>query len=70
LQPIIDEIEKIIREACTLTLPDNAPHALFMRKITSRKLKYSRVKLFTLNYDLLFEKLPLDGALYYLVKVR
>lgn len=52
----IDKIKEIIKENCTLSLPDNSPHSVFLRKLTARKLKYSRVKLFTLNYDLLFEQ--------------
>jgi NAD-dependent SIR2 family protein deacetylase len=55
LSTIISKIENIIRKECTLELPNNAPHINFLRKITARKIKYSRVKLFTLNYDLLFE---------------
>jgi len=62
LNQTIAKIEKIIRDDCTLVLPENAPHSLFMRKITSRKLKYSRVKLFTLNYDLLFEQAASKGG--------
>lgn len=53
---IIDEIKSLIREKCSLKLPDNSPHEIFLKKATSRKLKYSRLKIFTLNYDLLFEQ--------------
>jgi len=52
----IENIQTIIRRECNLTLPDNAPHEVFLKKATSRKLKYSRLKIFTLNYDLLFEQ--------------
>lgn len=55
-------IEKLIKENCRLTLPPDAPHIAFLRKITARKLKYSRVKIFTLNYDLLFEQAASEGA--------
>lgn len=58
----ISRIEAIIRENCSLDLPDNAPHIGFIRKITSRKLKYSRAKIFTLNYDLLFEQAASKGG--------
>lgn len=59
---MINKIEAIIRENCSLTLPDNAPHITLIRKITSRKLKYSRAKIFTLNYDLLFEQAASKGG--------
>lgn len=59
---IVEQIEKIIRDECTLALPDNSPHEIFLRNITSRKLKYSRVKIFTLNYDLLFEQAASKGG--------
>jgi len=62
IQDLISNIEAIIRDCCTIELPDNAPHSLFLRKITSRKLKYARVKLFTLNYDLLFEQAASRGG--------
>ena len=62
IRVMVDRIESIIRDCCTIELPDNAPHLLFMRKITSRKLKYARVKLFTLNYDLLFEQAASIGG--------
>lgn len=59
---MICKIEAIIRENCSLILPDDAPHIGFIRKITSRKLKYSRAKIFTLNYDLLFEQAASKGG--------
>lgn len=62
VKTIIDKIEEIIRRECTLELPDNAPHELFLRKLTARKLKYSRAKIFTLNYDLLFEQAASKGG--------
>lgn len=62
MQHTTDEIKKIIQKNCRLTLTDDAPHSLFIRKLTSRKLKYSRVKLFTLNYDLLFEQAASKGG--------
>ncbi len=58
----INIIESVIREECDLTLPDNSPHEIFLRSITSRKSKYSRVKIFTLNYDLLFEQAASKGG--------
>lgn len=49
-------IECIIKENCTLKLPDDAPHLLFIEKITKRKVTLPRAKIFTLNYDTLFEQ--------------
>jgi NAD-dependent SIR2 family protein deacetylase len=62
IQTWIHNIEKIIIENCSIELPDNAPHLVFIRKLTARKLKYARVKLFTLNYDLLFEQAASKGG--------
>lgn len=59
---MIEAIEQIIRNNCDLKLPENAPHITFIRKITARKLKYSRAKIFTLNYDLLFEQAASKGG--------
>lgn len=52
----IMEIENRIKCDCSLILPDDAPHIQFIRKIANRKLKYPRTRLFTLNYDTLFEQ--------------
>ncbi|WP_421939237.1 SIR2 family protein [Pedobacter sp.] len=49
-------IEKIIVKNCTLKLPSNSPHNIFIEKITKRKVTLPRVKIFTLNYDTLFEQ--------------
>lgn len=54
-----DEIEKVkafIVKKCTLELPSDSPHEKFLNKVTLRPQKYPRVKLFTLNYDTLFEQ--------------
>lgn len=53
---MIESIQAIIKENCTLILPDISPHEKLLDKTTSRKLKYPRMKLFTLNYDTLFEQ--------------
>lgn len=58
----IEGIEKMIVDACTLTIQDDSPHLKFLNKLTSRKLKYSRIKVFTLNYDTLFEQAAADGS--------
>ena len=52
----VDTIKKLIKDRCTLELPDNSPHSLLLNKITKRKVTYPRFKLFTLNYDTLFEQ--------------
>jgi len=62
VEKTIREIEAIIQEQCSLELPENAPQLAFLRKLTARKLKYSRVKIFTLNYDLLFEQAASKGG--------
>ncbi len=53
--------EKVIQAHCSFELPSNAPHSEFLNKITNRKLKDPRVKLFTLNYDTLFEQAAVSG---------
>lgn len=58
----IDAIETIIAARCKLDLPDNSPHELLLSRITSRKLKFPRSRLFTLNYDCLFEMAAQRGA--------
>ena len=37
-------------------MPDNSPHEIFLEKITKRKVTLPRAKIFTLNYDTLFEQ--------------
>lgn len=56
IEDIINQIEKIIKVNCTLKLPENAAHSVFIEKITKRKVTLPRVKVFTLNYDTLFEQ--------------
>jgi adenylate kinase family enzyme len=53
---IIDKIEKLIREKCELMLPENSPHEILLERITKRKVTLPRAKIFTLNYDTLFEQ--------------
>lgn len=52
---IITEIETTIKSSCSLLLPENSPHELFLDKITKRKSSSPRIKIFT-NYDTLFEQ--------------
>lgn len=56
IKDCILKIQKLIKEKCELTLPDNSPHELFLEKITKRKVTLPRAKIFTLNYDTLFEQ--------------
>ena len=59
IKTMIDEIQQLIKESCELVLPDDAPHLPFLEKITKRKVTLPRVKIFTLNYDTLFEQAAL-----------
>lgn len=61
-KPKLSEIKKVIFETikteCTIPTPkltDNFPHKIFLDKVLQRKPTNSRVKVFTLNYDTLFE---------------
>lgn len=46
----------MVKENCTLELSQESPHRIFLRKLVSKKIKYARPKIFTLNYDTLFEQ--------------
>ena len=59
---ITNLIQAQIVEDCSLQLPPNSPHQLFLAKLTARKLKYSRVKIVTLNYDTLFEQAAVQSG--------
>ena len=56
IEDVIKKIEDVIKTNCTLKLPENAPHTIFIEKITKRKVTLPRAKIFTLNYDTLFEQ--------------
>lgn len=56
IEDTIAKIEKVIKSKCELILPDNSPHIKFLEKITKRKVTLPRAKIFTLNYDTLFEQ--------------
>lgn len=60
---VVKKIKDHIKTVCSLKIPDAAPHQLFIQKITSRKLRDPRVKIFTLNYDTLFEQAARDGVI-------
>jgi len=48
--------KELITKYCTLELPDQAPHNIFLNKAVLRPQKFPRVKVFTLNYDTLYEQ--------------
>lgn len=56
LKTEIEKVKAFIVKKCSIDLPDNSPHGKFLNKVTLRPQKYPRVKLFTLNYDTLFEQ--------------
>ncbi len=52
-----DKIIETLKDECRLQLHDTAPHPQFLRTLlAARKRSQSRLKLFTLNYDTLFEQ--------------
>ncbi|WP_418360342.1 SIR2 family protein [Sphingobacterium detergens] len=52
-----EDILKVIRHHTNIGEPSGKfPHVTFLQKLLQRKQTSSRVKVFTLNYDLLFEK--------------
>lgn len=56
LSTIKDDIFDLIKTNCTLQKPiETFPHKVLLEKLLQRKQTSSRVKIFTLNYDLLFE---------------
>jgi hypothetical protein len=56
IQNTIEKIENLIKSNCELELPQDSPHKVFLEKITKRKVTLPRAKIFTLNYDTLFEQ--------------
>lgn len=55
-------IEKKIQEACNLELGEQSPQLELLNKAVSRKVSNPRVKIFTTNYDTLFEQAAAKGA--------
>lgn len=57
LSQLKDLLFKLIQDRCTIPTPPNEafPHKVLLEKILQRKQTSPRVKIFTLNYDLLFE---------------
>lgn len=62
IKKMVENAEQTIYENCKFNLKKDAPHELFLNKVTNRKLKDPRVKLFTLNYDTLFEQAAVRGG--------
>lgn len=56
IKDYIETIEDLIKEKCGLLLPENSPHEILLERITKRKVTLPRAKVFTLNYDTLFEQ--------------
>ncbi len=55
-------IEEIILKECNFSLIDKSIHLDFIKKLTSRKTKQSRLKIFTTNYDRAFEEAGAEGG--------
>lgn len=56
LSDIKSGIFELIKTNCTIPKPNDIfPHKIFLEKLLQRKQTSPRVKVFTLNYDLLFE---------------
>jgi len=61
LSEIKDTIFEIIKNSCTIPKPKSLyPHKTFLEKLLQRKQTSPRVKIFTLNYDLMFEYAATD----------
>ena len=61
---VIDEIKEMIKEKCNLKITSSESpvvHEKFLDKVTKRKSSLPRIKLFTLNYDTLFEQAARKG---------
>jgi len=61
IEDTITAIENLIKTSCELEIPKNSPHKEFLEKITKRKVTLPRAKIFTLNYDTLFEQAGKQG---------
>lgn len=58
----VDTIERAILNQCSFSLIDKSRHLDFIKKLTSRKTKQSRLKIFTTNYDRAFEEAGAEGG--------
>lgn len=62
MKGLVEEIEKTILRLCSFSLIDKSIHLDFIKKLTSRKSKQSRLKIFTTNYDRAFEEAAAEGS--------
>jgi len=61
LSDIRDTIFEVIKTSCTISRPEgNYAHKIFLEKLLQRKQTNPRIKIYTLNYDLLFEYAATD----------
>lgn len=58
----IEIIKQFLIQKCTLDVSGSDTHLSFLRKITKRKMKDSRIKIFTINYDTLWEQAGNDDG--------
>jgi hypothetical protein len=58
----VKTIEETILKECSFSLKDKSIHLDFIKKLTSRKSKQSRLKIFTTNYDRAFEEAGAEGG--------
>ncbi|CAM3872359.1 SIR2 family protein [Alkalicoccus chagannorensis] len=52
----VDEIQKNIKQLCQIELSKHHKHGEFANKLIAKKNSHSRAKIFTTNYDTLFEQ--------------
>lgn len=62
MKGLVELIERIILNLCSFSLLDKSIHLDFIKKLTSRKSKQSRLKIFTTNYDEAFEEAGAEGG--------
>lgn len=62
LEKLIEGIEVTIKNLCNFKLEDTSTHLEFIKQLTSRKSKQGRLKVFTTNYDTVFEQTASEGS--------
>lgn len=62
MEELVKLIESNILHLCSFSLIDKSIHLDFIKKLTSRKTKLSRLKIFTTNYDRAFEEAGAEGG--------
>lgn len=62
LSDFIDAIEKEIKDLCSFSSVDTSTHLEFIKLLTARKSKQGRLKVFTTNYDTVFEQTASTGS--------